>query len=90
MPRNGQLTRLAELRAHPAYDRLFRIYRNARIDWYASGAIQSAAATLGQDERAYADARLVANQISWSATNTTGPLTREHFDLAYEEAAPNV
>lgn len=78
------------LRAHPCFDRCFRIYRNALIDWHASGSIQAAAKTLGMNARAYADARLSANQFQWYSTTTPDPFTREHADLAYREAVDHV
>lgn len=79
-----------EMRAHPAFDRCFRLYRNAVIDWHASGAIQNAARTLGMNARAYANSRLSANQFLW-ASSTTGPsFTIEHADLAYRDAVDDV
>ena len=80
----------AAIRQHPAYDRCFRIYRNALIDWHASGAIQDAARTLGMNCRAYCDARLTANQFSWASSSMTGPFTRTHADVAYEAAVEEV
>lgn len=80
----------AELVTHPAFDRCFRIYRNALIDWHASGAFQNAARTLGMNCRAYCDSRLTANQFSWASSTTTGPFTREHADAAYEAAVDDV
>jgi hypothetical protein len=78
--------RLNNLRAHPCFDRCVRIYRNALIDWNASGAIQNAAKTLGQDRRAYCDARLSANQFQWFAAGTGEEFTRQHVELAYIDA----
>ena len=80
----------ASLRAHPCFDRAYRIYRNALVDWHASGAIQNAARTLGMNCRAYCDARLTANQFSWVAAATGDPVTREHVDLAYRDAVDHV
>lgn len=77
---------ITALRAHPVYDRIVRIYRNALIDWNASGPIQNAAATLGMDRRAYADSRLHANQFSWLDNGTGNPLTQAHFEQAYLDA----
>jgi hypothetical protein len=77
---------VTSLASHPAYDHCFRIYRNALLDWHASGAIQNAARTLGMDCRAYCDARLTANQFAWAANATTGPFTYEHASSAYEAA----
>ncbi len=78
--------RVEAVRSHPCYDRCFRIYRNALIDWNASGAIQSAAATLGMDRRAYCDARLSANQFQWYSVGTTEPFTQAHAEVAYVAA----
>jgi len=78
------------LRAHPCFDRAYRIYRNGVIDWHASGAIQSAARLLGMNARAYADARLTANQFQWSSAGTNDPITRDHLDLAYRDAVDHV
>lgn len=83
-------SRDALIRGHPCFDRCFRLYRNAIIDWHASGAIQNAARTLGQNARSYADARLTANQFQWSSTTTDAPFTREHADLAYRDAVEHV
>jgi hypothetical protein len=77
-------------RSHPAYDRIFRIYRNAIVDWHASGAIQNAARTMGMDARGYADSRIRANQFSWPSNNTSDPLTWDHFDTAYKDAVNDV
>jgi hypothetical protein len=74
---------LIDARSHPAFDRCFRIYRNALIDWNASGAIQAAAATLGMGRRAYCDSRLSANQFSWVAAGTGDPFTQAHANAAY-------
>ena len=74
------------LRAHSAFDRIVRLYRNALIDWNASGPIQNAAATLGMDRRAYADSRLRANQFSWVDNGTGRPLTQAHYEQAYLDA----
>jgi hypothetical protein len=81
---------VSELRAHPAFAHAFRIYRNAVADWHGSDAVRQAAFTLGMNAREYADSRICANQFSWSASNTTGEFTREHFDLAYEDAVKYV
>ena len=78
------------LASHPCFDRAYRIYRNAVMDWHASGAIQSAARTLGMGARAYADARLTANQFQWTSATTGEPITRAHLDLAYERAVNDV
>lgn len=78
------------LRAHPCYDRAYRIYRNAVLDWHASGTIQDAARTLGMTARAYADARLTANQFQWTAAGTGDPITRAHLDVAYQDAVDRV
>jgi hypothetical protein len=81
---------VSELAAHPSYDRAYRIYRNAVIDWHASGVIQSAARTLGMSARAYADGRLTANQFQWTSNSTNEPFTREHLDHAYQQAVNDV
>lgn len=78
------------LASHPCFDRAYRIYRNAIVDWHASGAIQSAASTLGMTARAYADARLHMNQFQWSAAGSGDPVTREHLDLAYRRVVDSV
>lgn len=80
----------SQIRTHPCFDRCYRLYRNAVMDWHASGAIQSAARTLGMNARAYADARLTANQFQWSSTTTGDPFTREHADIAYRDAVDHV
>jgi len=72
--------------AHPCYARCFRIYRNALSDWNASGSIQSAAATLGMDRRAYCDARLSANQCQWYSVGTPEPFTQRHAEVAWMAA----
>jgi hypothetical protein len=74
------------LAAHPCFDRAYRIYRNAIVDWHASDAIQDAAATLGMTARQYADARLDANQFQYVAASTGDEFTRAHLDLAYRRA----
>lgn len=75
---------------HPCYDRCFRIYRNAIIDWHASGAIQESARTLGMNARSYADARLAANQFQWTSNSTSDPFTHEMADAAYQAAVDEV
>ena len=80
----------AQIREHPCFDRCFRVYRNALAEWHSSGAIQSAARMLGMSARAYADARLTANQFSWTSSSTGNPFTREHADLAYKLAVEEV
>lgn len=76
----------AALRAHPMFDRLFRLYRNALLDWTRSGAIQNAAKTLGMDRRAYCDSRLADNQFQWFAAGTHEPITPAHVELAWSQA----
>lgn len=78
------------LREHPCFDRCFRLYRNALIDWHASGAIQNAARTLGMNARDYANARLSGNQFSWMAAGTGEPFTMAHADSAYADAVDDV
>ena len=76
----------ATLRRHQMYDRCVRIYHNALIDWNASGAIRSAAATLGMDRRAYCDARIRSNQFQWYSSSTGEELTHAHLEAAWLDA----
>lgn len=79
-----------ELRAHPAYSRIYRIFYDALHDWHTLSGIQDAARTLGMNARAYAEARLMNQNFGYASIHTSGAIDRKHLDLAYEQAVTDI